>query len=288
MRIDGLPALALIVGGGLGAGVFLLMSVWAWPRRAPLLGRGGRHPYRLPGTVSRRATVVGVSVLGGVMMGGATLALCGMIGLAIVVALAAAGIPSLVISRQALKERSVMRTLWPDVVDSLVSALRAGASLPDAISSLTELSPRPIKIAAREFERQYRLTGNFDASIDELKATWADPAADRILETLRLARHVGGSDVTIILRTLGGYLRQESAIRQEVEARQGWIRIAARIGVAAPWVVLVMLSTRPEAAAAYNSGSGIIVIFVGLGISVVAYRIMLAVGILPQPQRWFA
>ena len=288
MRIDGLPALALIAGCALGAGVFLILSVWAWPRRTASWARGPRQPRRLRGRLSQKATLAGISVLGGLIVGGASFAISSVIGLALVCGLAAAGLPSLLLNRQAHRERLVLRTLWPDVVDSLVSTVRAGASLPDAISSLSQLSPQAVKIAASEFERQYRLTGNFEACLDELKATWADPAADRILETLRLARHVGGSNVTTILRTLGGDLRQESAIRQEVEARQGWIRIAARIGVAAPWVVLAMLSTRPEAVAAYNSASGIIVIFVGLGISVVAYRSMLAVGILPEPRRWFA
>lgn len=293
MRFDGLPALALILGCALAAGVLLVMSVWAWPRTDSDSGSGrqrrqGRAAGAASAKRSQKATVAGVSILLGLMAGAITFAVSGVIGLAVVFALASAGVPTLVLSRQGHKERLAMRTLWPDVVDSLVSALRSGASLPTAISSLTSLSPRPVKQTAVEFERQYRVSGNFDACLDVMKATWGDPAADRILETLRLARHVGGSDVTTILRTLGGYLRQESAIRQEVEARQGWIRTAARIGVAAPWIVLALLSTRPEAAAAYNSASGITIIFIGLGLTVVAYRIMLAVGILPEPRRWFA
>ncbi|MBK5239055.1 MAG: type II secretion system F family protein [Actinomycetales bacterium] len=291
MRFDGLPALALILGCVLGAGVLLVMSVWAWPRTdsgSDRQRRQGRAACVASAKRSQKATVAGVSVLLGLMAGAITFAVSGVIGLAVVFALASAGAPTLVLRRQVNKERLAMRTLWPDAVDSLVSALRAGASLPTAISSLTALSPRLVTDAAAEFERQYRLSGNFDACLDVMKATWADPASDRILETLRLARHVGGSEVTTILRTLGGYLRQESAIRQEVEARQGWIRTAARIGVAAPWIVLALLSTRPEAAAAYNSPSGIAMILIGLGLSVVAYRIMLAVGVLPQPQRWFA
>jgi tight adherence protein B len=285
MRLDGLPALGLIVGCVLAAGVMLVLSVWAWPRERSVTGT------RLPvirGALSPTLAAAGVAAILGIVVGAITLALTSVVGLAVVLALAAASLPTFVAARTASKERLVMRTLWPDVVDSLVSALRAGASLPNAIGSLTALSPRLVKEPAAAFERDYRRTGNFDACLDNLKGVWADASADRIVETLRLARHVGGSDVTTILRTLGGYLRQESAIRQEVEARQGWIRTAARIGVAAPWIVLALLSTRPEAAAAFNSASGIVVIFVGLGVSVVAYRIMLAVGILPEPRRWFA
>ncbi len=289
MRFEGLPALALIVGCVLGAGILLVMSVWAWPQAVPRTARVSPRLTRRPSQMaSPKATVVGLSVVLGVIVGAISFALTSVIGLAVVFALAGAALPALVLNRHVHKERRALRTQWPDVVDSLVSALRSGASLPLAISSLSVLSPRLVTRGAIEFERQYSLSGNFDACLDALKAAWADPAADRILETLRLARHVGGSDVTTILRTLGGYLRQESAIRQEIEARQGWIRTAARIGVAAPWIVLALLSTRPEAATAYNSASGITIIFVGLGLTVVAYRIMLAVGILPDEKRWFA
>ena len=285
MRLDGLPALALLLGCTLGAGFFLVMSVWAWPRKAPGRDRSERQFLRQH---SRVITLAGVSAIVGVMAGAITFAMSGIVGLSIVLAFGAAGVPQFLLARQANKERLVMRTMWPDVVDSLVSALRAGASLPAAVSSLSTLSPRFIAEAAVVFERQFHRSGNFDACLNVMKDTWADPAADRIIEALRLARHVGGSHVTTVLRALGGYLRQESAIRQDVEARQGWIRIAARIGVAAPWIVLALLSTRPEAAEAYNSPAGMAVIFFGLGLCFVAYRIMRAVGILPQPKRWFA
>jgi tight adherence protein B len=51
--------------------------------------------------------------------------------------------------------------------------------------------------------------------------------------------------------------------------------------------VLFLLSTRPEAAAAYNSPSGVAVIVVGAALSIVAYRIMLGLGRLPEERRWF-
>jgi tight adherence protein B len=51
---------------------------------------------------------------------------------------------------------------------------------------------------------------------------------------------------------------------------------------------LVLLSTRSEAAQAYNSAAGIVLILVGLGVSMLAYRIMSAVGYLPDEKRWLA
>ena len=63
---------------------------------------------------------------------------------------------------------------------------------------------------------------------------------------------------------------------------------AAKLGVASPWAILLLLASRPEAAVAYASPAGTVLIVVGLAVSVVAYRIMLGVARLPEDRRWFA
>ena len=178
--------------------------------------------------------------------------------------------------------------LWPDVVDHLVSAVRSGLALPDSLVTLAHAGPVATRDAFAAFERDYRATGNFGLCLDDLKRRLADPVADRILETLRMSREVGGSELTTVLRSLAAYLRQEAAIRAEVEARQSWVMNAAKLGVAAPWVILVLLATRPEAARAYNSPEGVTVIVAGLVVSVVAYRVMLGLGRISEEQRWFS
>jgi tight adherence protein B len=155
------------------------------------------------------------------------------------------------------------------------------------VSSLAQAGPAATRLAFAEFEREYRATGNFAHCIARLKQSLADPIADRILETLRMAREVGGSDLTVVLRSLAAWLRQDAAIRSEVEARQSWIVNAARLGVAAPWLVLLLLASRPEAALAYNTPAGGGVILGGLVLSVLAYRVMIRLGRLPEERRWF-
>ncbi|MEB0303885.1 type II secretion system protein F, partial [Cryobacterium sp. 10I1] len=54
-----------------------------------------------------------------------------------------------------------------------------------------------------------------------------------------------------------------------------------------PWIVLLLLSSRPEGAVAYNTGSGVAVIVSGLVVSVIAYRLMVFIGRLPEERRWF-
>ena len=81
---------------------------------------------------------------------------------------------------------------------------------------------------------------------------------------------------------------QAKQLRAEVEARQSWIRAAAVLGAVAPWVILGLLALRPEAAAAYGSPQGIGLILGGAVVTVVAFRLMLRVGRLAEPRRWFA
>ena len=89
------------------------------------------------------------------------------------------------------KRRQELRDLWPDVVDNLASGVRAGMSLPEALTQLGARGPEALRPAFQRFGEDYRATGRFDACLDRLKAQLADPVADRIVESLRVAREVG-------------------------------------------------------------------------------------------------
>lgn len=277
------------------AGVLLVASVWLWPSSGEMRER--QHPLadrlrdRLvqaglekvgPGTV---AAVSGMLALAAGMLAHLLL---GVVAITAACAIAAFVLPAVVIASRARRRRRASRVIWPDVVDQLVSAVRSGLALPDALVTLAESGPSQTRVAFVRFRADYRATGNFSLSLDSLKERLADPVADRILETLRMSREVGGSELTTVLRNLGVYLRQESAIRSEVEARQSWIVNAARLGAAAPWAVLLLLASRPEAAAAYNSPPGVTLIVVGFVVSTLAYRVMIAIGRLPEERRWFS
>lgn len=232
--------------------------------------------------------VVIVSLVLAVAIGALTFLLTTVLAVVVCAAATALVVPIFAISWRARVRRRATRVVWPDVVDQLVSAVRSGLALPDSLMTLAHTGPIVTRSAFAAFSQRYRTTGNFSVAVDELKAALADPVADRILETLRMSREVGGSELTNVLRSLSVYLRQEAAIRSEIEARQSWVMNAARLGLAAPWVVLFLLTTRPEAALAYNSASGVALIIAGLALSVLAYRIMAGIGRLPEEPRWFA
>ncbi|MCU1440116.1 MAG: Tight adherence protein [Rhodoglobus sp.] len=284
-----------VLGLCLGAGVLLVISPFLWPRRtarvAPTSAWLRLAQERLVQAGLERvspALVLAVSVVTGATAGAIVLAITSVAALSLAATVVAGLVPALVIGWRARARRRAVRVVWPDVVDQLVSAVRSGLALPDSVISLGENGPEHTREAFALFAGDYRATGNFSIAVDALKERLADPVADRILETLRMSREVGGSELVTVLRNLSVSLRQHIAIRSEVEARQSWVINAARLGVAAPWIVLLLLATRPEAAAAYNSPAGAMLIIGGLVVSVVAYRLMIGLGSLPEERRWFA
>jgi tight adherence protein B len=96
---------------------------------------------------------------------------------------------------------------------------------------------------------------------------------------------VGGSDLGVVLRTLSSLLREDARTRGEIEGRQSWTISAARLAVAAPWITLVLLCTRPEAVRAYSTVVGALVLLTAAVMSLVAYRLMLRIGRLPDEPR---
>ncbi len=196
--------------------------------------------------------------------------------------------PSALVSRLRRRRTTELREIWPEVVDNLTSAVRAGLSLPAALSSLGVRGPEQLRAPFARFGSRYRSSGRFMHCLDMLKDDLADPVADRICETLRVAREVGGTDLGRVLRTLSTFLREDARTRAELETRQGWTVNAARLAVAAPWVVLLLLATQQTTLEAYDSPTGAGLLVGGGVVCLVAYRVMLRIGRLPEEQRVLA
>ncbi len=209
----------------------------------------------------------------------------GVLPIAVCFASMAGAGPVALVRRRARRRRAVLRDLWPEAVDNITSAVRAGMALPEALGQLGERGPEELREPFRRFADDYRLTGRFSDCLDRLKERLSDPVGDRLVESLRIAREVGGSDLGRLLRTLSRFLRDDARTRAELETRQSWTVNAARLAVAAPWLVLAMMSSRPESVAAYASPVGVGVLVVGVVVTGVSYWLMMRIGRLPDDQR---
>jgi tight adherence protein B len=279
--------MGLAVGLLLGIGLFLcLMS-----GRAPTSARTGVGATMsalladagLPGW--RPVQLVLVTVAAGLGSAVVVLTISFTWSIAVVFATFGLAAPWLVLRRRVEQRRRERRELWPYVVDDLASGIRAGLALPEAVAAVAERGPTPLRPAFAAFAEQYRTTGSFAPSLDRLADELADPIADRFIAALRLARDVGGTDLGRLLRSLGQALRDDARARGEIEARQSWTVNGARLAVAAPWIVLLLLATRTNSIRVYDRPGGLVVLAVGAVLSAVAYLLMRRIGRLPQECR---
>ncbi|MCW1805264.1 type II secretion system F family protein [Brachybacterium squillarum] len=221
----------------------------------------------------------------GLVVAAALWAVSGAVVPSVTIGTASSGLPVLLLRSAARRRATALREVWPEAVDHINSAIRAGLSLPEALVQLSRKGPEQLRPAFTEFGRDYQASGDFAASLDRLKVRLADPVGDRIVEALRITRDVGGTDLGALLRTLSAFLREDARTRAEIEARQSWTVNAARLALVAPWLVLALMATRPEAAQAYDSSAGLVMILGGAVVSVIAYRVMLVIARLPQDER---
>lgn len=284
--------MTVFVGALLAAGILLCLSPWMWPARedttvAASHGRLVRLAEEAGLEALSQRTLTAVMITVGGVAASVVWLLTGLGVLAVLAALAGASAPIVFLRARRSRLRRMRRQLWPDVCDLLIASIRVGLSLPDAVASLAESAPAMLRPAFVVFARDLRASGRFETSLDRLKSTLADPLGDRIVETLRMARQVGGTELVGVLRALSTSVRADAALRGEVEARQSWIRGAAVLGSIAPWVILGLLVLRPEGAEAYGTPEGVLVICAGAVTSFLAFRIMVRIGRLPEPRRWF-
>jgi len=277
---------------GLVAGIGLLL-IWRSGPRAPQ-----RRTAR-PGWATQRDELIrqagiesvsslqllGLQVFAAVLAGLVVQLVTATVAVAACFAAFAFAAPLVVVRRMRQRRQVALRELWPEAIDNLASAVRAGMSLPEGVSGLGVRGPEPLRPAFARFGVSYRASGRFAECLSALKHDLADPVGDRVCETLRVAREVGGSDLGTVLRTLSELLRVDARTRAELETRQGWTISAARLAVAAPWIVLLLLGSQSSTLQTFDSSGGVLLLGIGAAVCLVAYRIMVRIGRLPEEPR---
>jgi len=277
-----------VVGLGVGVGLVLIWLSLVSPRPVKRQARLGRTREALD-----RAGLTGTSVTGlwAVCAATATVVFVAVevVSRTVSVSLAfgslAGYLPVAMVVGRGRRRQRELAEVWPEAVDNLASAVRAGMSLPEALTQLGHRGPEPLREPFSAFGADYQVTGRFGESLDRLKQRLADPVGDRVVEGLRIAREVGGGELGSLLRNLSGFLRDDARTRSELESRQAWTVNGARLAVAAPWLVLLLLCFQREVIARYASPAGVVVLAGGAALCLVAYRLMVRIGRLPTERR---
>jgi tight adherence protein B len=202
-------------------------------------------------------------------------------------AIMSATITYLILSRKDSKREIALSNAWPEVIDHLLSGIQSGLSLTESLSGLGERGPEILRPYFQSFRTQLISDGDFNFALNTLKKQFAQHGSDQIFEALMISKSLGGSELLHILRTVGDFLRQDLALRREIEVKHSWIRNSAHLSAVAPWLLLLLLCTQPTTARAFSTSTGVGILATGALLTAVAYFWMNKLGELPSTPRVF-
>jgi tight adherence protein B len=212
----------------------------------------------------------------GILVGGLAYELTSIFALALSVAVGVIGFLLDALNARARSRRANLAALWPEVLDSVISSTSSGSSITESLIVLATEGPVSLRPSFVQFQDDIERGQSLSSALRKLKHRLGNAHSDRLLELL-------GS-----LREQVRLVRQELAFSGEIASKLGWITGTAKIAVGAPWLIVAMLSTRPENATAYASTAGSLVLIVGLFVSVFAFKLVQTLGVLPESPRVFA
>jgi tight adherence protein B len=193
-----------------------------------------------------------------------------------------------VVLRKIERERIALSMLWPEIIDHIISGLHSGLSLAETLVGLSLRGPVATRSTFKACEESLRSGGDLEKAFIIIKERFNDGLADQVCEVLDFARGTGSRDTSIILRSLGEFIRSDIALRAEIRSKHGWVKNSALIAAIAPWILLLILSSQKKTIEAFSTSGGVVVLAVGIGSTLIAYFWMERAGRLPNVPRIFA
>jgi len=161
-------------------------------------------------------------------------------------AIVAAFIPFFVVRFMRTRRMYVFEEQFPEAVDLIARAMRAGHAFPTGLKMVGEELPPPV---GAEFRALYEKQ-NFGASMPEILRAFAEriPSLDaRFFVTAVLTQREAGGNLAEVLDRLAAVMRERFRIKREVRVRSAHGRISAFVLAGLPpTIAFFMLSTSPE------------------------------------------
>lgn len=189
--------------------------------------------------------------------------------------------------RSESKESRAIADACPEMIDHIISGIQSGLSLNDCLIGLATRGPQVLRPYFHDFRNQMSATGNFEKSLEGVKRELAHASTDVLVESLIIAKSLGGSELLKILRLLGNFIREDLTLRREIAVKQGWIKNSAHLSAGAPWILLLLLSSQPATAQAFSTPTGVAILVTGLAMTAIAYIWMNHLSRMPEPHRIF-
>ncbi|MGC4051707.1 MAG: type II secretion system F family protein [Paludibaculum sp.] len=164
---------------------------------------------------------------------------------ALIVAVVVAS-PYLYIRRLRRKRFETFATRFPEALDSMTRALKAGYPLSAAVELLALEQPEPLSSEMRRTREEWNLGVGWDQALDNLADRIPVPEVRLFVAAVKLQNRVGGR-LNDVLGRLGETMRDNGALESEVRAVSAHSRITGTVLTIVPIIIgVLMFVVSPE------------------------------------------
>lgn len=189
------------------------------------------------------------------------------------------------------RSKTLMRTqmeLWPDALAHMRASISAGVTLPDSFIDACRRVGGQLGLFADEVRAEVAFGNGFAPALVSMRSALDDPVSDRVLATLVVANRVGGHRVGDVLSSLQESVADDLRLRRAHEAALTEQRWTAGVALVAPWALLVLsIATNPQAAHAFDTREGALVVGIGFVATVSGWLLARKSARLSEPPRLF-
>ena len=227
------------------------------------------------------------SVITGIVTFIAVVVVTSSLVIALIFAVIASSIQIIRLKRVDNKKYEALSSAWPEVIDHIITGIQSGLSINESLAGLAKRGPLALHEHFSAFAKSMKENGDFDTALAKLKNECGHPGGDQIFEAIAISKTLGGAELLNVLRSVALFLRQDLALRREIEVKHGWIKNSAHLSAAAPWLLLLLLSTQPATASAFSNRTGASILIFGALMTAIAYIWMNRLARLPEMPRVF-
>jgi tight adherence protein B len=188
---------------------------------------------------------------------------------------------------KAKSRQAALDALWPQVFDSFQNASLSGVAFIEQLHYLSQSGPARLRLTFAQLKRDIELGNELQACLAKFRLAIGSRHADLLALLIELSTELGGHGMSKTWGDAAAELRQDQALLGQVLAKQGWVSASAKVALAAPWLIALVLIQLPQNRVAFSSELGAVVLATGLGLSFVAFAMVNRLGKLNLPGRIF-
>lgn len=210
--------------------------------RYPAVERLRQELWRA-GVNLRPTDFLGLIPLCGLVLGGLSLALSGLVWLSLLAAGLGALAPVIALWRKQVQRRAAFEAQLPDGLSLITSSLRSGYSFLQALRMVAQEMPLPISQEAQRVVDEVGVGMTLDEALARLVRRMRSYDVDLMVTAISIQYQVGGN-LAELLDTIGQTIRERFRNRREISALTAEGRLSGVILLLLPPVLMAVLLLR--------------------------------------------